>query len=115
MLLSSFAFISTTSGEPWAREGRYAFMATKEAPKPTFAKIASRAERGHKADEEGNARNKVAAVEPRSAKKRRRTFLKGAGKAFRKKSQAVGTSCLRWSARPPIEMTVKACSATDTE
>jgi hypothetical protein len=41
-----------------------------DAPNPTFANMASRAERDQTGDEDGKKRKMVAAVEPRAAKER---------------------------------------------
>jgi hypothetical protein len=53
-------------------------MATTDAPKPTFAQMARRAERCHRGEEEGRRRKRVDAREPRDANDRRRVFRWGA-------------------------------------
>ena len=60
-----------TSGESLAREGKYAFRATVDAPKPMFAHMASRADKNQTGDDEGSRGNNVAEIEPNKAKKRR--------------------------------------------
>ena len=50
-----------------ARRGRYAFSTTMDAPKPMFAKMASRAESGHMGDDEGRRKKQREAKEPSAA------------------------------------------------
>jgi hypothetical protein len=63
-----------TSGESRAKEGRYAFIETIEAPNPTLAPIARRAENHHMVEVEGSRRNNDAASEPKAEKNRRVRF-----------------------------------------
>ncbi len=58
-----------------ARPGRYAFMATTDAPKPTFAAMASTAARGQIGNEEGSRRNNMAETEPMAANIIKADFL----------------------------------------
>lgn len=64
----------TTSGESCARDGRYAFIATTEAPKPILARTASRAESGQNGELDGSGRKRAAAAAPTRAKMSRRRF-----------------------------------------
>lgn len=57
-----------------ARVGRYAFMATTDAPKPTLAQTARGAVSHQTGEEEGSTRKTTAAVAPRRAKARSRRF-----------------------------------------
>ena len=69
---------SRTSGSSFAKVGRYAFIATTEAPKPTFENMARRAAMGHIGEDEGSSRKRVADIEPKSAKNTSKRFLCGA-------------------------------------
>jgi|SRR5882762_6852146 len=69
---SSSSRRQTTSGEIFARDGRYAFIATTEAPKQTLARTASSADSSQIGELDGSGRKKVAATAPRNAKVRRR-------------------------------------------
>ena len=71
--------------------------ATKLAPKPTFAKMASGAASHQKKDVEGRKKKHKAESEPRAAKDSRRGLRRGV------------------SAIAPIDITVSACRATDNE
>jgi hypothetical protein len=70
--------IRTTSGESWAKDGIYAFIATTDAPNPTFANMASRAERYQTGEEDDKKRKMIAAIEPRAAKQRSNRLRWGA-------------------------------------
>jgi hypothetical protein len=61
-----------------ANEGRYEFIATTEAPKPTFAILARRAHRNQTGEEDGRIKNAVAARAPKNAKVSRSILRCGA-------------------------------------
>jgi hypothetical protein len=73
--VSASCWSLTTSSDCLAKNGRYAFIATVDAPNPTLASMAKRAETGQIGDEEGRMRNSVAAKAPMKANPRRRRFL----------------------------------------
>ena len=66
-VLSSSFCASITSGDSRASEGRYEFMATTEAPKPTLAHIAKTAERIQRGEVEDRKRKRTAAEAPENA------------------------------------------------
>ena len=68
----------TTSSDARASVGRYAFIATTDAPNPTFAHIPSSADAGHIGDEDGRSRKSIAAALPKKAKNRRSSLRCGA-------------------------------------
>lgn len=89
-------------------------------PNETFAMIARREVIGQTGDEDGTPRNRIDATEPRPAK-RRRIDLRSRASGIRRQESV----CLEWtpdgiillqlSARPPKEITVIACAATEAE
>lgn len=73
-VVSSSCWAWTTSGDARASEGRYAFMATTEAPNPTLAHIARTAERIQRGEEDDRKRKRTAAKAPIKANARRSGF-----------------------------------------
>ena len=76
---SRFIRACMTSGEALASAGRYAFMATTDAPKPTLAQMANNATKIHSGDEDDNGRKSMAEKEPMAAKVSRSGFRHVAG------------------------------------
>ena len=75
-------------GDAAARVGKYAFIATIEAPNPTFASMARTADNNHTGDVEGRKRKRLAAEAPKKAKVSNNRFLSRAG--IPRKSECCG-------------------------
>ena len=77
---SSSVRARTTFSDPRASRGRYAFIATTDAPKPTFASIASTPDNGQKDEDDGSRRKRIADDAPIDAKPNNSRFRWGAAK-----------------------------------
>lgn len=64
-----------------AKDGRYEFMATTEAPKLTFAWTASNTDTNHIDESDGSMRKSIVEMDPNTAKKSNDFFLYGAVRA----------------------------------
>ena len=104
-----------TSGEALESTGKYAFMTTTDAPKPTLAQMANSATKIHSGDEDDSGRKRW----PRKNRERRMLV----GVAFTMSLVAdrvswyekIDAQDSRLSAMLPMDTTIKACNATDIE
>lgn len=88
--------VVSTSGKLRVREGRKEFRQSVETPKPTFPIRAKRADQDQSILSEGRMKNRMVAKDPRIELRVRIRFL-----------------CQGESAKVPIEITVRACTATE--
>ena len=89
-----------SSGDSLAKDGRYEFMATTEAPKLTYARTASSADVTHIDESEGRALSRRRAIV---------SFYVALSESSLSAIRVQKDIYIRCSATPPIEITVRAC------